>query len=111
MTCTTCHKGEVTRHTTLNVCDECYKKKFRVARRARYDSKFKSLPRRQPRGNHGGTWTVCCRTDCNIKFRAQPWQNLRWSLCPQHKRHALEVGVGLGWVERTTGLPRLRGIG
>lgn len=106
MTCTTCHKGEVTGHTQLKICDECYKAKFRVARRAEYGRQFKSLPRKQSRATSEDTWTRCWRKDCRKRFRAKSWQNPKYSMCPKCKREAGQIGVGLEWVEKTTSLRR-----
>ena len=108
MNCTTPHcKGVVTGHTTLNVCDECYKEKFRGLRRAGYERKFKALPRKQARGSNGGVWTRCWNKYCRQRFKAGMWQDLKFSFCPKCKRVAEQIGVGLEWVEKQTNLPRM----
>ncbi|KKK93956.1 hypothetical protein LCGC14_2687670 [marine sediment metagenome] len=107
MNCTTPHcKGTVTKHTQLKICDECYKAKFRVARRLVYDERFKSLPRKQSRATSEGVWTRCWRKDCLRRFKAKPWQNPKFSVCPKCKREAEQIGVGLEWVEKQTSLRR-----
>ena len=107
MNCTTrdC-KGEVTGHTQLKICDECYKAKFRVARRREYDRKFKSSPRKQARGTSSGTWTRCWNKNCRKRFKAGAWQDPKFSVCPTCRKRASEIGVGLEWVEKQTSLRR-----
>ncbi len=101
MNCTTPHcKGEVTKHTQLKICDECYKKKVGVARRSGYNRKFKSLPRKQDRGASSGTWTRCWNKNCRKRFRAGAWQDPKFSVCPKCKRRAERIGVGLEWVDK-----------
>ena len=95
MTCTTCNKGEVTKHTQLKICDECYKKKVGVARKSGYERKFKSLPRRQERGTHGGVSATCWNKYCKKPFRAARWQNPKFSFCPKCKKISEDIGVGL----------------
>ncbi len=107
MNCTTSDcKREVTGHTQLKICDECYKAKFRVARRLVYDKRFKSLPRKQDRGTSSGTWTRCWNKNCRKRFKAGAWQNPKFSMCPKCKRGAEQIGVGLEWVEKQTSLRR-----
>jgi len=109
MNCTTPNcKGEVTKHTQLKICDECYGEKFRKARRSEYGRKFKSLPRKQVRGTSEGVWTVCWNKYCKKRFRAKPWQDPKYSMCPKCRKRASEIGVGLEWVEKQTSLRGVR---
>ena len=96
-----CNCGkEVGKHAILRLCDDCYKKHKRHLGKKYRDKTTSAIPQNQSRGVHSSGWAVCCRTDCDRKFRAQPWQNPRWSLCPRHKELLSGRSAAINWIQR-----------
>ncbi len=101
MKCKNCN-NEVSRHTILQICHECY-----LARKRKYQKQYralnttKAIPQWQSRGVRSAEWMVCCRTDCARKFRRQPYQHEKYTMCPQHKILANGYSGAVKWLGRT----------
>jgi len=99
MICKNCGQ-EVTKHTILQLCDDCYH-----ARKKVYGKKYRDMNTSKPvslqgRGVRTVEEMVCCRTDCNRKFMRQPGQHEKWSLCPNHKILANGYSGAVKWLGR-----------
>jgi len=97
-----CNCGnKVGKHIILQLCDDCFHaRKLEYGKKYRALNTTKAIPQWQSRGVHSLEWMVCCRADCDRKFRRQPWQHKKYTLCPRHKDLLVGRSGAVRWLER-----------